>query len=172
MSGCATSYKKVQLQDADFVGKPLVINNNVPFVEQTPKLCGPTALYMVTKSFRPELTFDEVTQLTFSPVASGTYKQDLLAGARRLGMAPYRVASLTQIIDYLAHETPVVLFHRTGFLWKDYWHYSVITGYNRRTETFSLHIGPYQYRDTDISDLIGSWIEGGSWAYVVLPPSQ
>ncbi len=171
-SGCATSYKKIILKDEDFIGKPLAITNQIPFVEQTPKLCGPTALYMVTKSLQPEITLDQVTQLTFTPTSNGTYKQDLLSGARRLGMAPYKVESFSQMIEYLAHETPLIIFHRTAFLWKDFWHYSVITGYNRRTETFSLHIGPYEYRDTNISDVIGSWVEGGSWAYVVLPPKQ
>ena len=172
LTGCATSYKKIELKNEDFTGKPLAITNTVPFVEQTPKLCGPTALYMVTKLYRPEITLDEVTQLTFTPAASGTYKQDLLSGARRLGMAPYKVSSFSQMIDYLAHGTPVILFHRTAFLWKDFWHYSVVTGYNRRTETFTLHIGPYEYRETDISDVIGSWMEGGSWSYAVLPPEN
>lgn len=171
-SGCATTYKKVQLQDEDFIGKPMAITNNVPFIEQTPKLCGPTALYMVTKPFRSLLNLDEVSSLTFTPAASGTYKQDMLAAARRLGMAPYRVLSFSQIIDYLAHDTPVVLFHRTDFLWKNFWHYSVLTGYNRKAETFSLHIGPYANREADISDVVGSWVEGGSWAFVVMPPER
>ena len=76
------------------------------------------------------------------------------------------------MINYLAIKTPVILFHRTTFLWKGLWHYSVITGYNRRSETFSLHAGSDAYRDMDISEVVGAWIEGGRWSYVMLPPES
>jgi hypothetical protein len=171
-SGCATTYDRVRLNDEDFVGKPLAIVNAVPFVEQEPKLCGPTALYMVTKSYLPDETLAEVSSMSFTPGASGAYPQDMLSATRRLGMAPYLVKSFPQIVDFLAKGVPVVIFHRTGFLWKDYWHYSVLTGYDRLHETFSMHIGPYAYKNADISDVLGSWNEGGKWAFVALAPSQ
>ena len=170
--GCATGYKKVVLNEADFADKPLVFVNQVPFLEQPPLLCGPSALYMVTKRFRPDLNFEQVSQMTFTPVAKGAFKQDMLAAARRLGMAPYQVVDTSHIFDALAEGLPVVIFHRTQFIWKDYWHFSVITGYNRLHDTLYLHIGPYAYREADTSQVIGSWQEGGSWAYAILPPEK
>lgn len=174
VSGCATttSYPRVELQEEDFADKPRSITLNVPFEEQTPKLCGPTALYMVSKPLKTALTLKEVTDLTYSPAANGSYKQDMLAGARRLGLAPYRIRTLSEIVSALSFQEPVIIFHSTNFLWKNFWHYSVLTGYNRAQETFSMHIGPYAYRDAKISDVIGSWVEGGSWGYVVLQPNH
>jgi hypothetical protein len=171
-SGCATTYDKMNLRDEDFAGKPLVIVNEVPFLEQPPELCGPSALYMVAKPYSSTLKLEDVTKLSFSPKASGSYKQDMLSATRRLGLAPYSVKTLPEIIDYLADKTPVVIFHRTGFLWKDLWHYSVLTGYSKMDETFSMHIGPYAYRTAAMSQVLGSWKEGGNWAFVVLPPQK
>ena len=168
LSGCAT-VEKVKLADEDFVGKPISIKTEVPFVEQTPSLCGPTALYMVAKLSKPELDLDQVKALTFSPGAKGTYKQDLLSGARRLGLAPYQVASLHQVFDYLAEQTPVLIFHQTDFLWQNYWHFSVLTGYDRAKQTFAVHIGNSPYRDMDISQVVKTWKLGGEWAYVIFP---
>ncbi len=168
-SGCA-SVEKVKLADEDFVGKPLVITNNIPFQEQTPELCGPTALYMAAKSLKPELNLDQVRSFTFSPGAKGSYKQDLLAASRRMGLAPYAVASLNQVFDYLADGTPVLIFHQTDFLWQNYWHFSVLTGYDKPKETFAVHIGPYPNRNMDISDVVRTWKLGGQWAYVVMLP--
>ena len=87
-------------------------------------------------------------------------------------MAPYPVESLSRIFDYLSQGTPVLIFHKTEFLSKAYWHYSVITGFNQQKETFSVHIGPYPHHEMEISDVVGSWKEGGSWAYVFFPPAQ
>jgi tetratricopeptide (TPR) repeat protein len=172
-SGCATtSYRKIELSDADFAGKPVAVVNDVPFIEQTPKLCGPTALYMAAKPLDPDLSLDELSKLAYSPAASGSFKQDLLAAARRLGLAPYRVADLRGMLDQLAQGRPVIIFHRTSFLWKNFWHYSVLTGYDRREEEFTMHIGPYAHRNAKISDVIGSWVEGGSWAYVISSPEK
>ena len=168
-SGCATT-EKVKLEDADFIGKPLVIVNNIPFVEQTPELCGPTALYMSVKNIKPDLKLEQIKSLTFSPGAKGTYKQDLLSASRRLGLAPYSVASLNQIFSYLAEGVPVIIFHQTDFLWQNYWHFSVLTGYDKPKQTFIVHIGPYPFRSMDISELVKTWKLGGQWAYVVLLP--
>ena len=168
-SSCA-SVEKVKLADEDFVGKPLVITSSVPFEEQTPELCGPTALYMAAKNLKPELTLSQVKSFTFSPGAKGSYKQDILAAARRLGMAPYSVASLHQVFDYLAEGTPVIIFHQTDFLWQNYWHFSVLTGYNKPKNTFSVHIGDSPYHDMDISQVVNTWKLGGQWAYVIMLP--
>ena len=172
VTGCATSYKKVALNEDDFKGKPVAIINSVPFVEQTTKLCGPTALYMVAKPHKSELTLEEVRAITFTPAARGTFKQDLLAASRRIGLAPYAVDSVPHLFEYLSQGTPVVIFHKTEFLWKQYWHYSVITGYNRLTEKFQVHIGEDPNHDISFSKIIGSWEEGGKWAYVVQPPGK
>lgn len=171
-SGCATVYPKVDLREEDFADKPLAIVNDVPFIEQTPKLCGPSALVMAVQRLRPELTMEEATRLTYTPKASGSYKQDMLAAVRRLELAPYRVESMGQMVQAVADGQPVVVFHRTRFLWKDYWHYSVLTGYDRAREKLMLHIGPLAHEAVDVSQLIGSWEEGGSWAFVALPASE
>ena len=171
LSACATS-EKVKLKDDDFQGLPWVIVNSVPFQEQTPALCGPTALYMVSKPLKSTLTLDEVLALTYTPGAKGTFKQDLVAGARRLGLAPYSVSSLHQIFSYLGEGTPVVIFHQTDFLWRNFWHFSVLTGYNRFKETFSVHIGPYPFHEMDISEVVKTWKRGEEWAYVVVSPEN
>jgi hypothetical protein len=170
LSGCASHY--IKLEDSDFVGKPISVNNSVPFVEQTSTLCGPTALYMAAKNLKPAITLDEVTKLTLSPGASGTYKQDMLAATRRLGLAPYQVNGLSGIFSSLAAGTPVIIFHETDFFTKHFWHYSVLTGYDRPKQKFYLHIGKSPYYAMDMSELDRSWKKGESWAYIVMMPNQ
>jgi len=170
---CASlNYPKISTTDEDFRGKPDHVQNVVPFVEQAPNLCGPTALLMVSQPLRPELTLDQIRDLTFTPAAAGSYPQDMLSATRRLHLAPYSVKSVTEILSALAYGSPVVIFHRTGFLWKDLWHYSVLTGYDRLKEELIMHIGPYENRHVDWSQVVGSWTEGGKWAFIVEPPRK
>lgn len=172
LTGCATTGRKSQIDAAELGANPLVINHSVPFVAQTPQLCGPTALMMVVHDQKPELTLEEITQATLSPGANGSYKQDMLAAARRFGFAPYSVTSFRGMLDQLAEGTPVLLFHSTDFLWKDFWHYSVLTGYNALDGNFYLHIGPYAYHEMSFAKILASWKDGGEWSYVILPPGK
>ena len=173
--GCASSYPKVDLTRENFTNVPARIELNVPFVEQTPELCGPTALYMVGKTLVPTLQLEAVKKLSFTPKAKGSFPQDMVSATRRLHLQPYLVRSTTEIIDRLAMGSPIIIFHRTGFLWKDFWHYSVLTGYDLKSEKLVMHIGPYENRYADLSQVIGSWNEGGKWAFLIargtdLPP--
>lgn len=171
--GCASTQRKKDFANSEsFRDKPLGIVNNVPFIEQPRELCGPTALYMVIKNLKPSIELETVTDLTFTPEAKGAFKQDILSASRRLGFAPYRVTSADEIFASLASRNPVLIFHSAAFLWRDYWHYSVVTGYDLRAHHFSVHIGPYPYREMNITKLLQSWEKGGSWAYIVLPPNQ
>jgi hypothetical protein len=171
-SGCATSERRIDLDEERLGNIPISVVNDVPFIEQTPKLCGPTALYMVTKARKPSLKLEEVTQITFTPEARGTFKQDMLSAARRMGMAPYKVRTVRKMFDVLASGSPVVIFHRTEFMWKDYWHYSVLTGYDRKNSKFYVHIGSYSHRVMDVGEIVRSWEDGGSWAYIFVEPKH
>lgn len=170
--GCATTSRSPVIDEGAFVDKPLVIVNDVPFVEQPRALCGPTALYMASKPYNPNLRLEEVTQFTFTPEAKGAYQLDMVAAARRLGLAPYKVKDVSEVFEYLAAGVPVLIFHQTEFLWKKYWHYSVLTGYDRERETFSLHIGRDKNKNIKMTRLLESWKAGGSWAYVILEPKN
>lgn len=172
-SGCAsTPHERIAVSDQDFEGKPVSIVNDIPFVEQPLRLCGPTALYMAAKPLRPDLSLEETEKIVMSPGASGTYKQDLLSATRRLGLAPYSLESPREIFETLASRKPVILFHKTRFLGKEYWHYSVLTGYDRRTRDFTVHIGNEIHRRMDIEDLLQDWAAGGKWAAVVADPAK
>jgi hypothetical protein len=170
-TGCASA-PPVRLSAEETANKPIAIKNNIPFIEQTTALCGPTALYMATKNLRPELALDQITALTFSPQAKGTYKQDLLAGARRLGFAPYPVDSLGGMIAEVAQGTPVIIFHQTDFLWQNYWHFSVLAGYDLDDQAFLVHIGKQAFHEMSFAKIQKTWNEGGRWAYVILAPGN
>jgi hypothetical protein len=171
-TGCATARPVAELRGVDFGTRPRAITLRVPFVEQTPLLCGPTALWMVLRANQVRVPLEEVTKTVYTPDARGTYKQDLLAGARRFGLAPYPVDSPYEMIYHLARGRPVVVFHSTGFLWKNFWHYSVLTGYDLARETFTIHIGPFENKELPMADVLRSWMEGGRWSYVLLKPGQ
>jgi hypothetical protein len=76
------------------------------------------------------------------------------------------------MLRQLARGRPVVVFHSTGFLWKNFWHYSVLTGYDVARETFRLHIGPYANYEQPMEKVLRSWEEGGRWSYVLLEPGS
>jgi hypothetical protein len=172
IGGCASIPQSKDLAEVDFSNLPLSIVSSVPFIEQTSILCGPTSLYMAAKKLKPELELGQVTAITLSPGASGSFKQDMLAATRRLGLAPYRIHSLNEIFIYLAHGTPVVLFHETQFFTKHFWHYSVLAGYDRRREKFVMHIGDRPYYEMNLNEVIQSYEIGGKWAFVVQGPGE
>lgn len=172
MVACTTPLKHDKMKEVDLGTKPRAISNSIPFTPQTPELCGPTALYMAMKPHLPNLTVEELTQMSFTPGAKGTFKQDLLAAARRYGMATYPVENMYEMMDYLSQGVPVVLFHSTSILWREFWHYSVLTGYNADKEVFTLHIGDRESYEMDADDILDSWSVGGNWAYVLLPPNE
>ena len=171
LSACAASKPRPEL-DSDFGARPIASSHEIPFIPQTPKLCGPTALRMAMNRYRPELSLEEISTALMSPKAKGTFKQDLLAGARRFGLATYEVPTVYEMIDHLAEGTPVILFHNAGFFWKEYWHYSVMTGYDLRERNFYLHIGERESFPMKMEKVLESWDQGGNWAYVVVSPNR
>ncbi len=172
-SACAGIPHRTEL-DTLMLGadKPIAVTLNVPFVPQGKNLCGPTALLMVLRYQGASPEDSEMNGMLMSPGANGTYKQDFLAGSRRLGFAPYPVKTFREMLEQIAEGNPVVIFHSTAFLGKEYWHYSVLTGYDLREQKAILHIGEKNFYEMDMSRLIFNWELGGSWSYVVAKPEK
>jgi hypothetical protein len=149
-----------------------VVMNRVPFYPQEEQECGPASLAMTMAVLNPALQPSDLSAMTLTPEAEGTYKQDMLAAARRLGYAPYRVSSLQEMLRFSEQGHPVLVFENLQLNWAPRWHYAVFLGYNRDDNSVYLHSGTEAYKKLRFRRFAGPWERGGRWAYLILSPSE
>lgn len=144
----------------------------VQFIPQQPQECGPTVLRMATAHLRPDLDFDVYRRMSFREEAHGSFKMDLLSAARRLGLAPYKVRSLQDLIHQIDSGHPVIVFQNLGLEWLPAGHYALLIGYSEGSQEVYLHSDQKPEQPLSFSRFYSSWKRGGSWAYVILSVDQ
>lgn len=174
--GCASQFmdRKIAQKTAEAMGgvEPQVVVVATPFIEQRAHHCGPATLTMALQKWDSEVSLKQVTGMTFTPGAKGSFKPDMLSAARRLGYAPYQVSSFQQMLDSLKAGHPVVVFQDLGFAFVHVWHYAVLVGYDAKTDSLIVHSGPNAYERMRRSQFVMSWQRGGEWSYIFLRPTD
>ncbi|MBM4437831.1 MAG: PA2778 family cysteine peptidase [Actinobacteria bacterium] len=145
----------------------------VPYYAQEDFYCGPAALAMVaTWAGGAPLTQAEAAALVYTPHKQGSFREDMVAAARRAGLRAVPVRDLRSLLDELAAGHPVLVFQNLGLDWVPAWHYSVAIGYERDRRALQLRSGPFERLVTDMSVFEHTWRRGDYWALVVLPPGR
>lgn len=143
----------------------------VPFIPQGEKMCGPAVLNMAAKPYLPNVPFDTYKNLSFREKAEGTFTSDMLSATRRLGLAPYKVATLEAMLKNVSIGRPVMVFQNLGLSWYPMWHYALLVGYDKNENIVYLHSGFTEYRKMDFGLFKRTWRRGDYWSYIVVPPS-
>lgn len=158
-----------ELLDAE---RPRAVRNEVAFIPQDPRLCGPTVLKMTVDPLRPGIPFAVYKSMSFREREQGTSKSDMTAAVRRLGLAPYRVTEARGLLRASADGRPVIVFQNLGLSWWSAWHFALLVGYDAGKDAVLLHSGTTPYLETPFREFDRTWSGGGSWALIATEPSD
>lgn len=145
----------------------------VPLIEQDAHHCGPSSLRMVLEWSGVTTDREKIEEETMSPALEGTLPPSLIAAARRNGRLAYVLEpGMDTILREVAAGRPVIVLQNRGLPLFPVWHYSVVVGYDLDTAEVLLHDGGAEVDRFDLTPFENSYLRGGSWALVVLPPDS
>ena len=72
----------------------------------------------------------------------------------------------------LAHGTPVLVLLNLALPWWPRWHYAVLVGYERSSQTVWLHTGTRARERWGWQTLEATWARSGHWGLLALPPER
>lgn len=140
----------------------------IPLIVQEKDHCGPATLTMALRHYDAGVRLEDVTAMTFTPRAQGSFQTDLLAAARRLGFAPYRIPDMAGVYRAVDAGMPVVVFQNLGLSFYPVWHYALVTGY--AGGDLLLHTGDQADARVPLERLAKTWDRADRWSYVFVPP--
>lgn len=144
----------------------------VPFFPQKDYQCGPAAIGMALAysgvPVHPDALVDEV----WLPARKGSLQVEMLATPRRHGRVSYKLAPrYGDLLREVAAGNPVVVLQDVGFIGST-WHYAVVNGYDYATGTIMLRSGLQMQQRMSFTAFERTWLQGGYWGMVVLPPGR
>lgn len=172
LAGCASGPQTRQLLQATPSQLPQHLElTEVPFHPQELYQCGPAALATVLnwsgEQVRPAVLVDEV----YLPGRQGSLQLEMLAGSRRHGRIPYRIApKLETLLAEVSAGNPVLVLQNLGLSWVPQWHYAVVVGYDLAQPAIILRSGLESRLLTDMNTFELTWARSNYWGIVVLPP--
>jgi len=148
----------------------LVVIENVPFVKQKDKYCGPSAMASVLQYRGQDIDQDEVAKAIYIPELNGALISDMENYARDMG---YQVDSTNSNIEVLKSNidkgNPVILLVDKG-KWKvSVPHYYVAYGYNAQKKVVILHTGYKQNQEISYEQLEIEWEKMNNLMLVITP---
>lgn len=174
LGGCASLIPQTVSLRSDWpAGVPRTVElAQVPFFPQDEYQCGPAALAMALShsgvGVRPEALVEQV----WLPARRGSLQLEMLAAPRRHGRVSYRLEPrYADLLREVAAGNPVVVLQDVGPLFTE-WHYAVVNGFEYDSGTLLLRSGLTKRQETSFSAFERSWIPGGHWAMVVVPPER
>jgi tetratricopeptide (TPR) repeat protein len=150
-----------------------VLLAQVPFFSQDDTLCGPASLAMVAQAAGRQVTPEELTPQVYLPGRQGSLQVEMLAAARRQGLVPYKLRpTMAALLDELAAGEPVLVLQNLSLPIAPQWHYAVVVGYHRATQTVLLHSGTTPRMAMPLATFEHTWARSGRWAVRVSAPSR
>lgn len=144
---------------------------DVPFFPQEEYQCGPAALAMVTVHSGANVTPQELAPQVYIPARKGSLQVEMLAAPRRQSLVSYSLAPhIEEVLREVASGTPVVVLHGYGIWPVNFWHYSVVVGFDRARGEVLLRSGTRQRQAMPFAVLEYTWKDSGRWAMVAARP--
>lgn len=170
LSGCtaiAVADRIIPKQPQDL---PTDIRLDVPFIEQTDNLCGPSSLAMVANYYGQNVTAEDVANLMYIPNKKGSLQIEMQAAARSLGLVAYSMnMDLASLRSEINAERPVIVLQNLAFNVYPIWHYSVVTGRDPNNDYLLLHSGRHKYYRSSWTTFENTWRRGKYWALIAAP---
>jgi hypothetical protein len=109
----------------------------------------------------------------FLPGRRGSLQIEMLGAARRHGAVPMRLPpTLPALLQTVAEGRPVVVLQNLGLPTLPRWHYAVVVGYDLPARRVLLRSGTERRLALPLHTFEHTWVRGGAWAFVALPPGQ
>jgi hypothetical protein len=145
---------------------------DVPFFPQVEYQCGPAALATVLSYSGVPVTPEPLVSQVFLPARQGSLQIEMLAAPRRYGRISYQLApSYRDLLREVAAGNPVVVLQDVGLMLTQ-WHYAVVNGFDYESGTLYLRSGTKAREESPLTAFERTWIKGGYWAMVVMPPDR
>ncbi len=174
IAGCATAPSRAVFEQQWSAQWPeRVLLEQVPFFPQDDTLCGPASLAMVAQAAGSRVMPETLTAQVYLPGRQGSLQVEMLAAARRQGMVPYLLRpSLAELVREVAAGEPVLVLQNLSLPFAPQWHYAVVVGYDRATQTVLLHSGTTPRLPMPLATFEHTWARSGRWAVRVAAPNR
>jgi len=171
--GCQTPPQTQQLlSDTNFQPRQHQIAK-VPFYPQQQYFCGPTTIAEVANFYGRPLAPEQIAPQTFIPELEGTLQIEMTAATRQLGMVAYAErGNLSQLLQLVADDIPVIVLQNNSVDWLPRWHYAVVIGYDLPNQQMVLHSGVTAEYRLDLATFERTWQRGNYWLLAILPPKR
>lgn len=173
LTGCATPQVSALLAQPPAGLPPRVELAAVPFYPQEDYQCGPAALATTLVHAGAAVTPEDLVPQVYLPARKGSLQPEMLAAARRQGLAAYQLAPrLEDLLKEVADGTPVLVLQNLGYGFRPVWHYAVVVGYDLSSEELILRSGTTRRLTMPFGGFERSWAGGHHWAMLTLPPDR
>ena len=145
----------------------------IPFFPQEEYQCGPAALATALNSAGVAILPAALTDQVYLPARKGSLQIEMLAAARRNGLAAYVLAPrLADVLREVASGTPVVVLQNMLVSWSPLWHYAVVVGYDLDKSKLILRSGTNARQVLPFWYFEHTWQFGEHWAMVTVRPDR
>ena len=147
-----------------------VVIEDVPFVKQKDKYCGPSAMATVLQFYGQDVSQDEIAEAIYIPELNGTLISDMENYASAKGYSVHTSnGNIEELKTNIDNGIPVILLVDKG-KWKvSVPHYYVAYGYNEEKETIILHTGYKKDQETSYAKLNKEWERMNNLMLVITP---
>ena len=173
LSGCQSPPQSRQLLAEPPAISRQALLSAVPFYPQQDYFCGPTTLSEVAAYYGVEHSADSIASLTFTPGLQGSLQIEMAAASRQLGFVAYEQrGSLSQLLQLISEQIPVIVLQNNGLSWLPQWHYAVVIGYDLDRREIILHSGLSAEYRLPLATFERTWQRANYWLLAMLPPGR
>lgn len=173
LSGCQSPPQSRQLLAEPPAISRQALLSTVPFYPQQDYFCGPTTLSEVAAYYGVEHSADSIASLTFTPGLQGSLQIEMAAASRQLGFVAYEQrGSLSQLLQLISEQIPVIVLQNNGLSWLPQWHYAVVIGYDLDRREIILHSGLSAEYRLPLATFERTWQRANYWLLAMLPPGR
>ncbi|MCF8110982.1 MAG: PA2778 family cysteine peptidase [Desulfobacteraceae bacterium] len=170
VAGCAGTRCYIPTEGS--TGRDVIHLDGVRVFEQDKYRCGPAAMASMLAFSGVELLPRDLEQTVYDPESRGSLQVSLVAAARRNGRIAYEIKGKDILLESLCAGFPVLVLLNKGFSWWPVYHYSVVTGFDRKEGFFIIAGGTACEEMVPGSLFMRMWRRADFWGLLVLAPDD
>jgi Peptidase_C39 like family len=174
LAGCAQLVPQTMaLRSGWPEGVPLTVEwTGVPFFPDDDYNCGPATLASVLKYTGADVSIKPLISQVFLPSRQGSLQVEMLAAPRHYGWISYQLQPrYPDLLREVAAGNPVIVLQDVGPMFTQ-WHYAVVNGFDYPSGTLYMRSGTRPREKIPFTYFERTWIKGGYWAMVAMPPDR